>query len=227
MDESQLVTSQLVMQLSMACPIFRSNVQSDTIHQNTIARFPRYLKKAPKIDDCSQRLRKDGEKGKKRKVEKRIFWETVVGSRVQDGVESKAGRTYFRGLCSSSVCPRGPWKLLLTRPSSRDSCERKNEIQRTSGVRRPESSETRNGFLRFRRWQDERRVICLLSVDDKARSPLPSSLLLGPELSSSVLPLIPSNRKGNPRPLSLGARVPLCKGYQRGSISTAKGSTIL
>lgn len=111
-------------------------------------------------------------------------------------------------LCSPSVCPRGPWKLLLTRPSLRDFCERKNEIQRTSGVRRPESSETRNGFLRFRRWQDERRVICLLSVDDKARSPTPLlslSLFLcfSGQNSPRLFPLSP-NRKGNPRPFSSG-----------------------
>lgn len=138
-----------------------------------------------------KKLRKDGEKGegKKRKVEKRIFRE--IGSRITcarrsrikggPNVFSRPGTAVFI-LSSPSVCPRGPWKLLLTRPSLRDFCERKNEIQRTSGVRRPESSETRNGFLRFRRWQDERRVICLLSVDDKARS----SLLLEPELSSVV-----------------------------------------
>lgn len=178
-----------------------------------------------------ERLRKDGEKGegKKRKVEKRIFRE--IGSRITcarrsrikggPNVFSRPGTAVFI-LSSPSVCPRGPWKLLLTRPSLRDFCERKNEIQRTSGVRRPESSETRNGFLRFRRWQDERRVICLLSVDDKARSsptPLCSSSQNSPRSSPES--------KGESSPLFLGARVSLCEGYQRGSTSTAGRSAIL
>lgn len=69
---------------------------------------------------------------------------------------------------SLSTC--GPWKLLLTRPSLRETFAkgRTKSRGRPASVRRPESGETRNGFLRFRRWQDERRVICLLSVDDKA-----------------------------------------------------------
>lgn len=125
---------------------------------------------------------------KKRKVEKRIFRDRVCG------VKSKADRTYFRGLrfaLSLSTC--GPWKLLLTRPSLRETFAkgRTKSRGRPASVRRPESGETRNGFLRFRRWQDERRVICLLSVDDKA---IPTTL-------HGCSPY-PRNGKGDPRPFS-------------------------
>lgn len=98
----------------------------------------------------------------------------------------------------------------------------RKEERNPEDVRRPESSETRNGFLRFRRWQDERRVICLLSVDDKARSsptPLCSSSQNSPRSSPES--------KGESSPLFLGARVSLCEGYQRGSTSTAGRSAIL
>lgn len=143
MDESQLVTSQLVMQLSMACPIFRSNVQSDTIHQNTIARFPRYLKKAPKIDDCSQRLRKDGEKGKKRKVEKRIFWETVVGRR--SGI--KGGPNVFSRPVFIVCVPTWPVKTAFN--SSQFTRLLRKEERNPEDVRRPAAGIERNSEWLF------------------------------------------------------------------------------